>query len=128
MDKHESIRPDRDSVGRYSAIKGGSSLSGHYGRNLKLISLSVPLLQCGAFASLRSRRTSRWYWGNGWCCLAWSSTTPASYSGPKTAWPLASERVSEVRERIKTPAASPSRRDQREVRKGNNSATVSVQF
>lgn len=42
MDKHESIRPERDRVARYSAIKDGSSRPGHNERNLKLISLSVP--------------------------------------------------------------------------------------
>lgn len=97
MDKHESIRPVGDSVGRYSAIKGGSSWPGHSERNLKLISFSVLLLQCGAFASHRSQQTSRWCLENEWCCPAWSLTTAELYSGPRMAWHSASARVSEVR-------------------------------
>uniref|UniRef100_A0A8C4E2P7 Kin of IRRE-like protein 1 n=1 Tax=Dicentrarchus labrax TaxID=13489 RepID=A0A8C4E2P7_DICLA len=36
MDKHQSIRPKRDYVARYSAIKDGSSWPGHSERNLKI--------------------------------------------------------------------------------------------
>lgn len=42
MDKQMSIRPKRDCVVRYSAIKDGSSRPGHNERNLKLISLLCP--------------------------------------------------------------------------------------
>lgn len=135
MNKHKSIRPEWACVAQYSAIKDGSSWLGHNERNLKSILFSVPLLQCGASASPRSLQTSQWYLENGWFCPAWSSTTAASSSGPRTAWPSASERVLEVREGKKSCseegknlAAPPSCRDQSEVKKGNNSATVSVQF
>lgn len=124
MDKQKLIRPERDCVARYSAIKmpahGQVTVKG----TKKLIPLSVLLLQCGAFVSPKSLRTSRWCWENGWCCPVSSSTTAASSSGPRTAWHLALERVFEVKKN----AASPSCRDQSEVKKGNNSATVLVQF
>ena len=84
-------------MAQYSAINDGSSRPGHSERNLKLISFSVLLLQCGVCVSPRSLQTSQWCWGSGWCCPAWSSTTVASSSGPRTAWLLESERVFEVR-------------------------------
>lgn len=96
---------------RGTAVKDGRSGPGHNERNLKLISSpSLPTpptlppslpplcLQRGASTSPRSPRTSRWCWESGWCCPAWSSTTAASSSGPRTAWPSAWERVSEVRD------------------------------
>lgn len=99
MDKQESIGLDRDCVARCGAVKDGSSWPrSRWKEPLKLISppLRPSPPQLGAFASPRSPRTSRWCWGNGWCCPAWSSTTAASSSGPRTAWPSASARVCEV--------------------------------
>lgn len=124
MDKQKSIRPERDCVARYSAIKmpahGQVTVKG----TKKLIPLSVLLLQCGAFVSPKSPRTSRWCWENGWCCPVSSSTTAASSSGPRTAWHSALERVFEVKKKKMQlhPAA------EIKVKKGNNSATVLVQF
>lgn len=63
---------------------------------IKLISVCLLSLQRAPFASLRSLQTSRWCWGRGWCCPAWSSTIAALFSGPRMAWPSASARVCEV--------------------------------
>lgn len=107
---------------------------------MKSINLCLSL-QRGAFASPRSLQTSRWCWGSGWCCPAWSSTTAASFSGPKMAWPWVLARACEVSAEDGegnselaevfcggwgggTCVSSPRCRRQREVERGIKSATV----
>ncbi len=126
MDDHASKRPERDCMALCSAIKDGSSCLDHNERKLKWISLLVPLLQCGAFASPRSLQTSQWCWENGWCCPAWSSTTAASSSGPRTAWPSASERVSEVRKGKKSCGETEREREREKTLQLHQAAGIKV--